>query len=249
MTKNHSATLKKGLRVLEHIKKKPGTTMRDVQVAFNLSKSTAFRLLTTLEDMGYIYKIQTQYYLDPNNFMEKSEKQSIREWTSLNSIYQIAKSLQMSTYLGKVEGTDLVMSQVLHASFTEKAEDEIGNRTGLHQTALGKVILAHYEEVKRVALMKKMQLEPKTENTFQDSQLFSYHLKVIREDGYAFDDEELAIGVRCIAVPVYRNGEVIAALAVAAPPEDITKSNMREIVSKLHQGSKAVTGEIEALDK
>ena len=249
MTKNHSATLKKGLLVLEYIKKRSGTTLKDVQKEFELSKSTAFRLLTTLEDMGYTYKIQTRYYLNPNNFIERSEKRSIREWTSLNSVYQIARNLQMSTYLGKVDGTSLVMSQVLHAPFERKAEDEIGNRTELHQTALGKVVLAHYDEDRRKSLMNRMQLEPTTENTFQDSQAFYYHLKMIGEDGYAFDDEELAIGIRCIAVPVYRNSEVIAALAVAAPPEDITKRNMKEIVSKLHHSSKAVTEEIEALDK
>lgn len=249
MTKNHSATLKKGLLVLEFIKKRLGTTLADVQREFELSKSTAFRLLTTLEDMGYLYKIQSQYYLNPNNFIDRTEKQSIRQWTSLNSVYQVAKNLQMSTYLGKVDGTSLVMSQVLHAPFESKADDEIGNRTELHQTALGKVVLAHYDEDKRKTLINQMQLEPATENTFQDFQLFYYHLKMIGEAGYAFDDEELAIGVRCIAVPVYRNGDIIAALAVAASPEEITKSNIKEVVSKLHHSSRSVTQEIEALDK
>jgi IclR family KDG regulon transcriptional repressor len=95
--------------------------------------------------------------------------------------------------------------------------------------------------------LDKMSMEPATQNTFQDPQLFRYHLKAIQDDGYAFDDEELTIGIRCVAVPVFRNGEVIAALAIGAPAAQISRGNMREIVTKLHAGSKAITEEIEAL--
>ena len=97
------------------------------------------------------------------------------------------------------------------------------------------------------SILKKLSLERATNNTFQDSQLFRYHLKAILEDGYAFDDEERIVGIRCIAVPVFRNGKVIAALAIAAPAEQISRSNLKQIATKLHGGSKAITKEIEIL--
>ena len=151
----------------------------------------------------------------------------------------------MSTYIGKVDGTDLVMTQVLHAPFQESADEEIGNRSKLHQSALGKVILAHLEDEELTSILKKLSLEPATENTFQDSQLFRYHLKAIRQDGYAFDDEERIVGIRCVAVPVFRNKKVIAALAIAAPAEQISRGNIKQIAQKLNAGSKAITKEIE----
>ena len=52
------------------------------------------------------------------------------------------------------------------------------------------MILAHLGEYKLNSLLNKMALESATGNTFQDPQLFRYHLKAIKEDGYAFDDEE-----------------------------------------------------------
>ena len=124
----------------------------------------------------------------------------------------------------------------------------MGNRSKLNQSALGKVILAHLGEGKLNALLNQMSLEPATPNTFQDSQLFRYHLKAIHNDGYAFDDEERVIGLRCVAVPVFRNKEVIAALAIAAPAEQITRGNIKQIVAKLDTGSDAITKEIEAID-
>ncbi|MFJ5717427.1 IclR family transcriptional regulator [Neobacillus sp. NPDC093127] len=248
MANNEVSTLKKGLLVLELVKQYRGITLREVMNQLNLSKSTAFRLLTTLEEMKYIYKIQTQYFINHKMFCDNFEKRSDKDWASLHSIHQAAQNLQMSTYLGKVDGTDLVMTQVLHAPFKKSADEEIGNRSKLHQSALGKVILAHLDEELLAPLFSKMSLEPATENTFQDTQLFHYHLKAIRQEGYAFDDEERIVGIRCVAVPVFRHKKVIAALAIAAPAEQISRGNIKYIAQKLNIGSEAITKEIEALE-
>lgn len=247
MTQYEVSTLKKGLQILELVKQHEGITLKEVTEHLSLSKSTAFRLLATLEEMSYVYKLQNQFFINHKMFCESFERRSAMDWVSLRSIYQVAKNSQMGTYVGKVDGTDLVMTQVLHAPFVESAEEEIGNRSKIHQSALGKVILANLYEEQLASLLDKMSLERATKNTFQDSQLFRYHLKAIHQDGYAFDDEERIVGIRCLAVPVFRNQEVIAALAIAAPAEQISRSNIKHIVTKLHTGSRAITQEIDTL--
>lgn len=241
MTKNEVSTLKKGLLVLDYVTDGSGVSLSDVMSAQDLSKSTAFRMLSTLESMHYIYKINALYY--PKHLVPKNDN----EWTGLQSVYSLAKSLNMSIYLGKMDGTDLVMTQVLHEPYQLTAEDEVGNRVKLHLSALGKVILAYLNNEELKTVLSELSLAPATENTFQDSQLFRYHLKAIRSDGYAFDDEERIIGIRCIAVPVFRNGKIIAALALAAPASDITGSNINTLAKKLHAGSEDVTAELEKL--
>lgn len=247
MTSNEVTTLKKGLLVLELIKQHNGISLKEIMETQHLSKATAFRMVSTLEGMGYIYKLKTEYFIHHKMFSNGFEKRSKMDWSAMPSIYKIAKNIQMSVYVGKMDGTDLVMSQVLHEPFKSSADEEIGNRSKLHLTALGKVILANlaHEDVETV--LKKLSLERATENTFQDAQLFRYHLKVIHDDGYAFDNEERNVGVRCVAVPIFRNGQVIAALAVAAPAHQIHKGNMKKIISKLNEGSSMITKEIEAL--
>lgn len=249
MAQNEVATLKKGLLVLQLVQQRKGITLKEVMEELTLSKSTAFRMLTTLEDMGYIYKLQTHYYSHKPLQQARLEKRSEMDWASLQSIYQLAEQLQMSTYIGKVDGTDLVMAQVLHAPFEHAAEEEIGNRSKLHQSALGKVILANLDDVSLSTLLNELSLERATKNTFQDSQLFRYHLKAIQEDGYAFDDEERIVGIRCIAVPVFRNNHVIAALAIAAPANEISRSVIKSIATKLHVGSQSIATEIDTFLK
>lgn len=94
----------------------------------------------------------------------------------LRSVYQVAQNSEMSTYLGKVDDTDLVMTQVIHEPFQHTAEEEIGNRSKVHLSALGKVILAHMKGEELQTLLDRLELELATENSFQDSQLFRYHL-------------------------------------------------------------------------
>ncbi|MGJ9385462.1 IclR family transcriptional regulator domain-containing protein [Salipaludibacillus sp. CF4.18] len=69
----------------------------------------------------------------------------------------------------------------------------------------------------------------------------------MQDYGYAFDDEERIVGTRCVAVPVFRKQEIIAALAIVAPSDQISRSNIKHIATKLHAGSKAITKEIETL--
>ena len=93
MAKNEVSTLKKGLLVLELVKQRKGITLREVMDEQNLSKSTAFRLLTTLEEMGYIYKIQTQYFINHNMFCESFEKRSEMDWASLQFCLSSGKNV------------------------------------------------------------------------------------------------------------------------------------------------------------
>ncbi|WP_042224195.1 IclR family transcriptional regulator [Oceanobacillus manasiensis] len=244
MAQNEVSTLKKGLLVLEMVKQRKGITLKEVMHELNLSKSTAFRILSTLEEMEYVYKLQTQYFVHHKMFCESFEKRSEMDWASLHSIYQVANKMQMSTYVGKMDGNNLVMTQALHAPFQRSAEAEIGNRSKLHQTAIGKVILAHLKEDSLTYYLGKTSLGQST-NTFHDPHLFRYHLKAIRDEGYAFDDEERIVGARCLAVPIFRNQEVIAALSVAAPVGQISCGDIKHIAKKLHVGSKAITKEIE----
>ncbi|WP_033543649.1 IclR family transcriptional regulator [Planococcus sp. CAU13] len=248
MASNEVTTLKKGLSVLELVKQNQGITLKEVMNSLDLTKSTAFRMLTTLEDMKYIYKIHTHFFVNPKKFPTAIDKSSSIDWTSLRSIYQASQSLEMNTYFGDIEGTDVIYTRIPNEQPKMGIDKKIGNRVKVHQSALGKIILAHLEEEQLLTLFGRMSLEPATNNTFQDPQLFYYHLKAIRQDGYAFDDEEHIVGIRCVAVPVFYQNKVMGALSVVAPLEQIPRSSIKTIFQKLTLNSKAITKELEFLE-
>jgi DNA-binding IclR family transcriptional regulator len=79
-------------------------------------------------------------------------------------------------------------------------------------------------------LFHKKKLERRTPNTITSVSGLLEELSTIREKGYAIDDEELALGVRCIAVPIFNyTGNCIAAISIAGPSVRMTVEKIKEI--------------------
>lgn len=245
MSKYEVTTLKKGLQILELLKEHDALTLTEITKQLELSKSTAFRMLVTLEEMGYIQKFNHHFEINHKMFSSHFEKRTAQDWIALKSPYKVAKDLGESFYIGRLDETNLVMTQVLNAPFTEPAREEIGNRLLVHQSALGKVILANLLPDAQKEVFKKLSLEKATNNTFNDGHLFVHHLDVIKKQGFAFDDEERVVGIRCIAVPLFKNNEVIASIAIAAPVERISRKNIKLLTHRLVEASVKIAREME----
>ena len=94
----------------------------------------------------------------------------------------------------------------------------LGARIPTHCSALGKAMLAFLPEERLVSIVKDKGLPRRTENTITDYEELKKHLQLIREQGYAFDDEENEKGVRCVGAPIRdQNGKVNAAISISVP--------------------------------
>jgi DNA-binding IclR family transcriptional regulator len=105
-----------------------------------------------------------------------------------------------------------------------------GSRAPAHCTSVGKVLLAHQppEVVKQVV---DNGLTRYTENTITSPERLIDELASIRTRGYAIDDEEIEVGLRCVAAPIRdHTGQVTAAISVAAPVQRMTKRNLQTTV-------------------
>jgi DNA-binding IclR family transcriptional regulator len=95
---------------------------------------------------------------------------------------------------------------------------EIGRRLEAHATGLGKVLLAGLETYELERRLAGVKLERMTPNTVTDRAALKEELRRVRERGYATDNGEYTVGVRCVAVPIVDHSErVIAALSVSIP--------------------------------
>ena len=106
------------------------------------------------------------------------------------------------------------------------------------------MILANLNPDEQKELFSHLSFTQATDHTFVDQELFLHHLEVIKKQGFAIDDEERFVGVRCIAAPVFRDNRVIAAVAIAGPSESMKRSLLRGLTSKVIAGSKEITNEI-----
>jgi IclR family acetate operon transcriptional repressor len=78
-------------------------------------------------------------------------------------------------------------------------------------------------------LIKKNGLKKRTANTITDTDKLRHHLNVIRQKGFAVDDEENEKGIRCVGAPVFnQQGQVIAAISISGPTVRITKKIIQQ---------------------
>lgn len=78
----------------------------------------------------------------------------------------------------------------------------VGMQLPLHTTAIGKCVLAGLDDEQLTSLVDRLGLPPRTENSLTDPAELRAELAKVREQGFALDDEENELGVRCLAVPV-----------------------------------------------
>src|SRR5436190_160172 len=124
------------------------------------------------------------------------------------------------------ESANLVMLDGDHAVYVAQVASrrhsvrmftEVGRRVLPHSTAAGKVLLAFRPRPAVEALLDRTGLPARTPRTTVDRGRFLAELDAVARQGYAVDDGEEEIGVRCLAVPVFGVGDSVAAVSVSAP--------------------------------
>ena len=112
-----------------------------------------------------------------------------------------------------------------------KMASRVGSRNPVHSSAVGKVLLACSPDEAVETFLQEKGLPRRTANTFTDPALFRKHMKLVRSQGYAVDDEENEQGIRCLGAPIFDGrGRPLAAISVSGPVFQMTKKFVQEVV-------------------
>ncbi|WP_263119558.1 IclR family transcriptional regulator [Cellulomonas sp. RIT-PI-Y] len=190
----------------------------DIGRAVGLGPSTTSRLLTTLERLDYVrrdpstqeYRIGTAVLLlasqglnhNPVHRESRAAAQELAHRTGLTANVAV-RDRDHAVYLCHFEG-----------ALTRKSHTMVGMAQPLHASALGKVLLLDLSQAERVELLGD--LEQYTERTLTDHDALTADLCTSAARGWCYEDQELALGRFCVAVPI-RNagGSVVAALSIS----------------------------------
>lgn len=241
MNQYEVSTLKKGLMILDTLQQEGAMGLSEIMRKFSLNKTTTFRLLYTLELMGYVKKVENIYSVTNKIGGSINPFNARLNWISVPPLYQLSSEIGESVYVGILHDTEVVTTQVVDGKHSMRLHSEVGESSPVHLNAHGKVIMAFLNEAERESLFNQLKLVQQTEHSFVDSHLLYEHLKVIRSQGYAIDNEEKEIGLRCIAAPILFDGKVIASVAISGPSVRLTKNLDRSVSKKLIQCSKEIS--------
>jgi len=117
----------------------------------------------------------------------------------------------------------------------------IGIRNPMHCTALGKAILAYYPQ-DQVEVIIREGLPARTPFTLTSPESLRAELERIRGEGFAIDDQENELGVRCTGAPIFDyTGKVVGAISVSGPASRITRERSLELGSVVNEAAKEVS--------
>jgi IclR family acetate operon transcriptional repressor len=198
-------SLSRAFAVLEGIADAGGTaSLSQLAERVHLPPPTIHRLLRSLVDLGYVRQERSrQYSLGPRLIRLAGESSKrIGVWARpllAEAVAQLGESVNLAV----LDGDEIVyVAQVQPSATLMRMFTEVGRRTLPHSTAVGKAILAGAPEAEVRALLRRTGMPRRTDHTITDPDEFLRRLALTRQQGYATDDGEQEVGVRCVAVAV-----------------------------------------------
>ena len=226
-----------------------GLGITEISSLVNLHKSTVHRLLSTLIYKGYVVQDEesSKYKITFKLFELGSKKVHKLDLLEISRPYtkMLMESVNEVVHLIIREETDIVYIDKVEANNTISMASRIGKRNPLYCTATGKAILAFLPEDEVLKVWNSSKIVKLTKNTNIDFILFKKELQEVKKNGYAIDDEENEIGVKCVGAPIFdMNGDVVAAISVTGPVTRITDDKIDFISNEVMQCTNLISKEM-----
>ena len=234
-------TIERTSLILDILGQSPqGISIRDLSEKIKLPKGTTHRLISSLAYFGYARQdSKTRNYFLGLKLVELGNlllsQLDLRKEAEplLRDLAERTKETVHMVFLDRDEIVYIDKVELDHNPGGLRMASRVGLRNPAHSCAVGKVLLSYLPEEELNRIIKEKGLVKRTENTMTDPSQLKEHLKSVRSQGYAIDDEENERGIRCIAAPIYNEaGKAVAAISISGPAFRVTKKIVQETLKK-----------------
>jgi len=234
-------TIERASLILDILGQSPqGMSIRDLSDRMKLPKGTTHRLLSSLSYFDYVRQdAKTRSYFLGFKLVELGNlllSQLDLRKEAEPFLRALAENTKETVHLVLLDRNEIVYLDKLeldHATSGLRMASRVGSRNPAHSCAVGKVLLAYLPEDALESMIEEKGLPRRTGNTITDFNHLRDHLKLVRKQGYAIDDEENERGIRCVGAPVFNEaGRAVAAISVSGPAFRVTKKTVQEKLKK-----------------
>lgn len=232
-------SLSRGVEILRLLARAAGPLgVTELAERLKVDPSTAYRLLATLEVGGFVQQEpgSKKYAVGYGVLEIASALQRRLSVARLAEPYlrSISDLTHESTHLAVLDGTRAVFVARQSGAGILRVETSIGSSEPTYCTAVGKALLADYDEPRLRELFGAAELERHTPQTITTFAALAAELERVHRTGYAYDDEELHPGVRCLASPVRdHHGRIVAAFGLSMPATRLTREHLPALAERI----------------
>jgi IclR family transcriptional regulator, carbohydrate utilization repressor len=220
-------------------------SLKEISERTGLHPSTAHRILNDLTLGRFVDRPQAGTYrlgmrlLELGNLVK--DRLDVRD-AALGPMRELHKLTHQAVNLSMRQGDEIIY---IERAYSERSGMQVvrtvGGHAPLHLTSVGKLFLAADDPARVRAYATRTGLTGHTRNSITDTQRLERELAGVRSSGIARDDEELELGVRCMAAGIHDDqGKLIAGLSISAPADRLEEAWLERVRSTAAQISAAL---------
>ncbi|MFO1349776.1 MAG: IclR family transcriptional regulator C-terminal domain-containing protein [Gammaproteobacteria bacterium] len=245
-----SQSLIRGMTLLERLAEaERGINLSDLAQQVGLAPSTTHRLLNTLEQKRFVHHdedlgrwfIGVKAFSVGNAFLHHRDfVAAARPW-----MHRLMEQAGETVNLGILDDGEAVFLAQVECREMMRMIVQMGSRAPLHASGVGKALLAAMSETQVTHILHRRGLARFTANTLDTPAKLRAALADVRRLGYAYDDEEHAVGLRCVAATLYdEHGAPLAAISVSGPKARILDERIPELGAMVARSAAAITASL-----
>lgn len=222
----------RAMRLLEILSEdEEGYRLTDLAERAGLSPSTVHRLLTTMSTRRFVQfdPTDTMWHIGRQSFTVGATFIRRRNYVAqaLPFLRDLRNKTRETVNLGVADAGEIVILTQIESREIVRAITRPGGRAPMTSSGMGKAIMAHYSDVEVSDIIQKFGMPKVTPKSITRGSDLREALKQVKVHGYALDDEEATMGLRCVAAAIYNEqAEPMAAISASGPTTRISDERM-----------------------
>jgi IclR family transcriptional regulator, acetate operon repressor len=238
--------LDRALILLQLLAETGGSTLTELSQRAGMAPSTVHRLLLTLESQRFVelqpesgdWAVGVEAFRIGSAFLRRTKVATLGRET----MRELMESCGETVNLGIPDDGDIVFVSQVETHEHIRAFFRPGTRGPLHASGIGKALLAQMPPAKLRNILQKKGLARFTAKTIVDTARLTAELEATHRRGWAIDDEERTLGMRCVAAPIFNVfGEPLAGISISGPAVRMPLERLGELGPQVARAAEAIT--------
>jgi DNA-binding IclR family transcriptional regulator len=245
-----ATAVERALAILEAIvNRSDGLTNSDISRRLGIPKSSASYILRILERRGYLrrnrengkYRLGLKVLSLGRDVLAGLDIGKM----ALPALRWLAERTQLTVHLAVLDHGEAVYIEKVDAPGFIKMDTWVGKRMNVHSTSVGKALVAHLAKEEVEHILREYGLKKRTPKTITSVSRFLAELERVRREGYAMDDEENSLGVRCLGAPVFDSlGQVEASVGLSGTILQVNDANLPRLAGLVKEAARKISRQL-----
>jgi IclR family acetate operon transcriptional repressor len=237
-------------RILEELSRAEALGISELAARTHIPKSTVFRILTTLFDMGYVSRDAERNFsmgVAVSRLGSVEADGAALRKLALPYMLDLRNQFGETVNLGVLNFDKVTYIEVVPSEFALRLQETRGATVPMHASALGKAVLAFSPPDLVESLVRGRKFAMLTQNTISDPDDLLLELRRVRNAGYAFDRGEISLLARCVAAPIIDSSRTaVAAVSISGPASRFMPRKESPAIASLLRAAAEISEKLQA---